>query len=237
MDKVYPLQQNPILKEKVYIHTNKTSYFTDDTIWFKAYIGDTINYPSLETTKLYVNLLDTSGSVVYDKNVFIDKGMGQGEFELNSAVEPGKYYIQAYTNYMRNFGEEYHYLQEVTVLGDTVAQGKTGEITYDVQLLPEGGHLLEAIENVMGIKALINGKGMDFSGEIMNNDGKAVASFANAHLGMARCKFRYKAGEQYTARISINDTLLKINVPKALKKCLASRLCEILLKNLYNLKT
>jgi hypothetical protein len=218
VDKIYPLQQNPILKEKVYIHTNKTAYFLDDTIWFKAYVGDTINYPSLETTKLNVNMLDASGTIIYDKKVFIDKGMGQGEFELSSAVPPGKYYIQAYTNYMQNFGDEYHYLMEVTVLGNRVTKDKIGKVKYDVQLLPEGGHLLEDIENVMGIKAMINGKGIDFSGEIVDNDGKTIASFANAHLGMAQCKFPYKRGEQYTARIAINDTLLKISVPKALRK-------------------
>ncbi|WP_422083840.1 hypothetical protein [Ulvibacterium sp.] len=218
VDKVYPLQQDPILREKVYIHTNKTDYFADDTIWFKAYVGDTINYPSLGTTKLYVNLLDASGVVIYNKNIFIDEGTGQGEFELNSAVSSGKYYIQAYTNYMRNFGEAYHYLQEITVLGDTDLEDDTGEIKYDVQLFPESGNLLEATESIMGIKAMINGMSADFKGKIVGSDGKPVAHFVNQHQGMSRCKFQYKAGERYTAQISINNTLLKINVPKALKK-------------------
>ena len=39
VDKLYPIQENPILQEKVFVHTNKTSYFNDDTVWFKAYVG------------------------------------------------------------------------------------------------------------------------------------------------------------------------------------------------------
>ena len=221
IEQLHDMQKNPRLKEKVYVHTNKTSYFVEDTIWFKAYVGDTINYPSLETTRLYVNLLDSSGTVIYGKNLFVDEGIGQGEFELNSAVSPGKYYIQAYTNYMRNFGKNNQYLQEITVLGERVTIDKIGDIKYDIQLFPEGGHLLEAIENVMGVKAMINGRGADFSGEIIDSNGEPVASFTNEHLGMTRCKFQYEAGESYAAKISINDTVLKLDVPKALQKGMA----------------
>lgn len=111
------LHENSILKEKVFIHTNKTSYYQDDIIWFKAYVSNPVNSPSLETTKLYANLLDKEGSPIYTNKVLIKNGTGTGQFELNNAISPGNYYIQAYTNYMRNFGDDYHYLQEIEIQG------------------------------------------------------------------------------------------------------------------------
>ena len=164
IDQLHTMQIDPRLKEKVYVHTNKTSYFSDDIIWFKAYVGDTINFPSIETTKLYVNLLDDQENPIYTKNIFINDGTGSGEFELNDAVMPGRYYIQAYTNFMRNFGDAYHYLQEVMVVGkNPVRRNTVDAINYDIQLFPEGGYLLEGIQNTIGIKALVNGKGIIFS--------------------------------------------------------------------------
>lgn len=222
VDKLHPLQQNPTLKEKVYIHTNKTSYFTEDTIWFKAYVGDTINFPSIETTKLYVNLLDGQGTTIYSKNILINDGTGSGEFELNDAVIPGRYYLQAYTNFMRNFGDAYHYLQQVMVVGENPVRSTTTDaFNYDIQLFPEGGHLLEGIQNTIGIRALVNGKGIEFSGNITKGKGDTITTFKNQHLGMAKCQFIYEIGKTYTAYISINDTLLKIKVPKALEKGLS----------------
>jgi len=135
---------------------------------------------------------------------------------------PGRYYIQAYTNFMRNFGDAYHYLQEVTVVGEDPARRTTIDtINYDIQLFPEGGHLLEGIRNTIGIKALVNGKGIVFSGNIANGKGEPIATFKDQHLGMAECQFIYEIGKTYTANISINDTLIRIKVPKALKKGLS----------------
>ncbi|MFS4455808.1 hypothetical protein [Maribacter sp. 2304DJ31-5] len=219
IEKLHLLQQNPALKEKVFIHTNKTAYFPDDTIWFKAYIGDMINHPSIRTTKLYANLIDDRGVIIHKKMILIEEGVGFGQFELKAGIAPGTYYIQAYTNYMRNFGDDYHYLLEIEVLGKTLKQQDSIiKNIYDVQLLPEGGYLLEGVKNTLGIKALVNGKGIDFSGDILNNKGESISSFDSEHIGMAKCELLYKTGEIYTANIAIHDTILKINVPIAQKK-------------------
>jgi len=142
------LQENPVLKEKVFIHANKTSYSQDDVIWFKAYVADTLNHPSIHTTKLYVNLLDERGNAIFKKNVLIKNGIGLGQFELNNAISPGNYYIQGYTNYMRNFGNDYNYLQKIEVQGDSswsiIAPVQN---QYDIQVLPDPSIVLEAFES------------------------------------------------------------------------------------------
>ncbi|WP_321974414.1 hypothetical protein [Aureibaculum sp. 2210JD6-5] len=219
MDKVLvPLNKDHLLFEKVFIHTNKTAYFTTDYIWFKAYVGAFDNKPSLKTTRLYVNLLDSNGKIIQNKDVLIYKGTGKGQFKLNDTLKSGKYYIQAYTNYMRNFGENKFFVKEITILNNIPEKENVTKNNYDIQVFPEGGYLLEDVENVIGIKSLINGKGYNFSGTIINSTNKEVASFKSEHLGMTKCSFFYEPKEKYKALIAINDTLLKIDLPLAKSK-------------------
>lgn len=219
VDRLYDMQQNPRLKEKVYVHTNKTSYFPDDIIWFKAYVGDSLNYPSAGTKILEVRLFDVNGNQLFAKNISIVEGTGLGQIELNDAVAPGTYYLQARTNYMRNFGEDQHYLQKITILGqETSVPAWDGQIKYDVQLLPESGNLIEDVENILGIKVMLDGKGVDFQGTIFNHKGDTITMFQSEHEGMGKCRFHYKKGETYRTKIKIQDTLIEQNVPGALPK-------------------
>lgn len=219
IDGLYEMQQNPRLKEKVYVHTNKTAYFSDDIIWFKAYVGDSINHPSVRTKILEVKLFDENGTQMFAKNIAITEGTGLGQIELNDAIAPGVYYLQARTNYMRNFGKEYQYLQEITILGQLPPNpSMEGHEQYDVQLLPESGNLIEDVENSLGIKALLGGRSVDFQGTIINNEGEAITTFQSEYEGLGKCSFIYKKGETYRAKIQLQDTLLEQDVPKALAK-------------------
>jgi hypothetical protein len=219
IDGLYGMQKNPHLKEKVYVHTNKTSYFNDDVIWFKAYVGDSINLPSIETRVLEVELFDDQGNHVFDRKIAITGGTGHGQFELNDAVPPGKYYLRARTNYMRNFGEEYRYLQEIEIFGEKVTNRSTEEhINYEIQFLPEGGQLIEDVQNTLGIKATVNGRGIDFQGTIIDEEGKTVSTFSSEHEGMGKCSLVYEKGKTYLARIKVQDTHIEQALPKALAK-------------------
>lgn len=219
IDRLHEMQQNPILKEKVYVHTNKTSYFPDDVIWFKAYVGDSINDPSVQSKILEVKLFNYEGTQLFDRKISIKAGTGAGQIELNDAIPPGIYFLQARTNYMRNFGVEYQYLQEITILGQIPPNISMEEHKkYDVQLLPESGNLIEDVENIIGIKAMLNGRGVDFQGTIFNNKGDTITTFQSEHEGMGKCSFVYKKRETYRAKIKIQDTLIEQAVPAAITK-------------------
>ncbi len=221
VDRLHTMQQNPKLKERVFIHTNKTSYFPDDVIWLKAYVGDSINYPSVETQVLSTKLFDQNGTQMLAKNIAIENGTGIGEFELNNSVPPGLYYLQAQTNYMRNFGEDYQYLQEILVLGNEAQFNAFNDLEYNIQMFPEGGNLIEGISNVVGIKVLLNGKGIDFEGILVNKSGKTITSFINENHGMGKLSFVYEKGEVYQAHIKLQDTILRKVVPSALSEGIA----------------
>ncbi|MET0944962.1 MAG: hypothetical protein ABWY22_06120 [Flavobacterium sp.] len=214
---ILPLQKNQLYFEKVFLHLNKTSYFADDIIWFKAYVSDIKNKPSNQTSRLHVSLLNADGKTIQDQNIFINKGIGKGQFVLNDTLKNGTYYLLASTNYMRNFGVDHSFFQKINIINKLVSKESKGKNNYDVQLFPEGGYLLEGAENVIGLKSLLNGKGHDFSGKIINQKNQEIASFKSEHSGMSKCHFFYDLNENYTALIKTNDTLFKVNLPAAQK--------------------
>ncbi|MDQ1166832.1 hypothetical protein [Flavobacterium sp. SORGH_AS_0622] len=214
---IEPLKKNPLYFEKVFLHTNKTSYFIDDIVWFKAYVGDISNKPSLKTTRLNVNLLDVKGKIIQNQQVFIYKGIGKGQFIINDSLKTGVYYLEATTNYMRNFGDDNTFIQEINILNNISVKQTSSKNKYDIQFFPEGGYLLENVENTIGIKSLCNGKGIDYLGKIINTKNKEVATFKSQHLGMTKCNFLYEPNETYSAVVHINDTVIKVNLPAAQK--------------------
>lgn len=216
---IEPLQKDALYREKVFIHSNKTIYFTNENIWFTAYVTDDAkNIPSSYTSNLHVNLLNQQGDVIDSKNLFIKEGIGIGDFLIENNYKSGKYFIQGFTNYMQNFGKENTFIQEIEIINpDVKKEIKQENYTnkYDIQVFPESGYLLENAENTIGIKALINGKGFPFFGKIVNSEGIEITTFSGNPFGMSKCNFNYVKNETYTAIVTINNTIQKIILPKA----------------------
>lgn len=232
---IEPFQKDALLREKVFIHLNKSIYFTNETIWFTAYVvEDEKNTPSQVTSNLYVNLLNEKGDIIEQKIVFIKDGIGPNDFFVRDTLNSGTYYIQGFTNYMKNFGEDNRFIQKIKIINSasdqiahnnmslkstptTIIQEKNHPFNYDIQLFPESGYLLENNINTIGVKALINGKGFPFLGKIKNSKGDIINYFKGNELGMGKSTFNYDENETYTAVVNINNTTQIINVPKANK--------------------
>ena len=211
------LQKDQLLFEKVFIHTNKTNYVNEDVIWFKAYVLTNENKPSLNTTLLYVSLFSESSQLIETKTVYVKEGVGNNQFEFNEDLVSGNYYIQAHTNNMLNFGKDDKFITRITI-GEDIKFKTTSKALYDIQFFPEGGQFLEGVKNVIGIKALVNGKGYDYKGRIVNSKNEKVASFSSIHLGMSKSQFEYKENEKYKAIIAISDTIIEKELPTARKE-------------------
>jgi len=96
--------------EKLYVQMDKPSYFINDTVWFKGYLVDhNIAYSSL-SSRLYVEILNDSNKVVKSIVVAAVSGLTWGNISLNDdQFHDGNYTLRAYTNWMRNFGDDYFY--------------------------------------------------------------------------------------------------------------------------------
>ncbi|MEZ4945833.1 MAG: carboxypeptidase regulatory-like domain-containing protein [Cyclobacteriaceae bacterium] len=109
-------QNFSLLREKVYLHTDRDYYYPRETIWFKAYMG--YSMPLLRDTLsrlLYVEMISPEGEILSTKNIRIRNGFGWGEFVVPPALTEGEYYLRAYTNWMRNYGQDL-YTKPVPIL-------------------------------------------------------------------------------------------------------------------------
>jgi len=103
--------------EKVYVQTDKSNYSFGDTIRMKCYLlsGD-YQSPSHVSGILYAELNDESGK--YAKRIMlpVSEGLAWADMALDTAdVKPGNYTLRVYTNWMRNFGEDYIFKKQITV--------------------------------------------------------------------------------------------------------------------------
>jgi hypothetical protein len=98
--------------EKVFLQFDKPYYSTGDTIWFKGYLMDESIKYSMLSSRLYVELLNDSNAVVKRFVFPASLGLTWGSIPLSQAyVHDGTYTIRAYTNWMRNFGDDYFFKQ------------------------------------------------------------------------------------------------------------------------------
>jgi hypothetical protein len=103
-------------QEKVYLHMDKPYYALGDTIWFKGYItiGSRHQLSALSGS-LHVDFITEQDSVIRSLKLPITSGMVVGAFALSDDFKEGSYRIRAYTQWMRNSGEEYFFDKTFTV--------------------------------------------------------------------------------------------------------------------------
>jgi hypothetical protein len=228
-------------QEKVYLHMDKPYYAVGDTIWFKAYvtIGSRHQLSKLSGA-LYVELINEKDSLLHTAKLPLTAGMAMGDFILGDEYKAGNFRIRAYTQWMRNAGEEYFY-DHTFAVGDPLNVVRPGDAAdreksemkvknqkknerppdslskSDVQFFPEGGNLLNGINSRIGFKAVgVNGRGVSVKGTVVDNTGEEITSFESLHAGMGVLNIRPQAGKSYSARLTFTDGSAKnIALPRA----------------------
>jgi hypothetical protein len=104
--------------EKTYLHTDKDVYAQGDTLWFKAYLVNAQdNKPANSSGTLYVELIAPDSAKILNREIIrMDNGLGNGDMELADTLKPGSYRLRAYTNWMRNFGDNFVFEKNITIL-------------------------------------------------------------------------------------------------------------------------
>lgn len=197
------------LVEKVYLHTDRSDYYPGDDIWFKAYLIDAYDRSlSGVSRNLHVELISPSDEIIMNRIVRLDGGLGQGDFTLSHTLVPGRYRLRAYTNYMRNFGEQTYFNKEIqitrTAAETTISQKGSEKADRFVELsfFPEGGSLVDNVTSIVAFKATDpTGRGCDVSGEIYSSAGDLITVFRSAHLGMGTFSLKPLPGLSYHALV------------------------------------
>lgn len=104
-------------QEKVYLHTDKPYYYAGDQVFFKGYFAYGNAYLRDQLSKvLHVELISGDRDIVIAKKFQIRDGIVVGDFYLADSLSEEKYFIRAYTNWMRNYGPNQYFLQPISIL-------------------------------------------------------------------------------------------------------------------------
>ena len=101
--------------EKVYIHTDKNAYVAGETIWMRAHVVDGIAHvPMKLSAYVYVVLQNPFMETVAHIRLKADKdGFIHGNIPLPADLPKGEYSLRAYTQYMKNFDNEYFFKKPI----------------------------------------------------------------------------------------------------------------------------
>jgi hypothetical protein len=121
-------------QEKVYLQTDKPYYAIGEDIWFKGYvtIGPDHRLSALSNV-LNVELIDANDKVKQALKLPLVNGYTWGDFALADTLQEGNYRIRAYTNWMRNAGDEYFFDKTITI-GNAVKNDVFTQTSYSYSL-------------------------------------------------------------------------------------------------------
>lgn len=214
-------------QEKVFLHLDKPYYMAGDTLWVKGYLFDGITHDIDSASRiLYVDLSDPLTGKVISSRMLRCNGNTYGDIALSDTLSEGIYQIRAYTNYMRNFSEEFFFTQNIKIWQGKVKNRAIDENVSqlsevaDLQFFPEGGNSVVGLTSRVGFKGVnVAGKGIDFQGFILNNTNDTVSSFQSEHLGLGYFSYAPEPEKTYTAFVKQkNGEFRKFPLPNACKQ-------------------
>lgn len=194
------------LQEKIYAHVNQELYLTGETLWFKLYVVDAAAHKPVDISKVaYVEILDKDNHPVLQTKVGLQNGLGSGSLFLPASIASGIFKVRAYTSWMKNFSPEFYFHKPVTIINTfkklELEKPQTAS-KPDAQFFPEGGNMVEGLKSKVAFRVINSeGKGIDFSGSVVNQSGDTITRFKPSRFGMGTFEFMPSKDELYAAVI------------------------------------
>lgn len=209
--------------EKIYLHLNKPHYRLGETIYFQAYLANALDHRNSTVSDVVrVELISPSGQVLAERLLSQSHDRMSGDFELDVSYDPGPYTIRAFTNWMRNFPDNYFFTQTFNVFEGnglkTFEKSNNEQKEIDLKFFPEGGDLINGLESSVAIKVVDrSGRGIKVQGIVTNSFNEKVASFESNELGFAQFKLTAVEGQQYKAQITTSNNDYEFTLQDALE--------------------
>jgi len=140
-------------QEKVYLHFDKPYYYSGDDIWFQVYlVAGPTHQPSPISSVVYIELIHKSGNLLKRIKLPINDGVAKGDIKIPLHFESGEYAIRAYTNWMRNFEEDFFFKKQFRIVSPFDDQTPEDHSALDIGFYPEGGDLVVGLQSKVAFK-------------------------------------------------------------------------------------
>lgn len=103
-------------EEKVYVKTDKPFYKPGEDIWFTAFVLNSNTHQATHVSEVvYVDLIDSKGNIASHLELLVQEGTAHGDYTIPSSTPGGLYQLRAYTQWMKNFGDENFFKKEIQI--------------------------------------------------------------------------------------------------------------------------
>ncbi len=104
-------------QEKIFVHFNSSFLISGENLFYKIYCLNTSSNKLSDLSKIaYVELINSDKNTVLKHKILLKSGLGKGDFFINTSIPSGNYKLIAYTQWMRNGGENTFFQNDVTII-------------------------------------------------------------------------------------------------------------------------
>ncbi|MEZ0181141.1 hypothetical protein AB9T89_02780 [Flavobacterium oncorhynchi] len=119
-------------QETIFLHSNTTTFLTGETLFYKLYCLNPINNkPSLISKIAYIELVDNEKQSFQKNKVYLDKGIGTGDYFIPTTLKTGNYKLIAYTKWMLNNPKSQTYEIDLFIINPFQTQEPNANVTFD----------------------------------------------------------------------------------------------------------
>ncbi len=193
--------------ENFVIQTDRDLYFSGTELWYSIWsLDDQVLCPFSYSGIVYVELMDKNGESIVQQTLKLEKHKASGRIILPEQIASGTYYLQAYSNLQRNYGEHLFGIKIVQVINPSKPPAlnlRDNQSKPEVSVFPEGQRLLHGITNKLLIKVTYpNGLyyGLE-KGFLIRQPDDTITQLEFSIPGMGHCSFY--ADTSYTYHLDL----------------------------------
>ena len=141
--------------EKLLVFHDRDLYLEGDTIWLKIINTDLFSGKTIELSSIaYVELVGPGEKIFARQKINLTNEAGYGWIRIPENILSGNYYLRTYTSWIKNHPPSGYTYSLISIINPFIplyfsqyetGKDKQGEI--EVELIPEGGHIISGIEN------------------------------------------------------------------------------------------
>ena len=148
-----------LYREHVYVHTDRDLYIAGEHLNYHAYLLN--GKVEVKNSGFVYLALRSEGRVIKRATLSLDAKQAAGSLYLPDTLSTGLYELAAYTNWMRNQGEDHYFYKTVWVTnrfdsGPGLLSRLTGindAPSLSLTFAPEGGSFITGVSNRLLVKA------------------------------------------------------------------------------------
>jgi hypothetical protein len=135
-----------IPEDRLYVQLDKPFYEPGDNIWIAAYVRDGSSMkPSSKSDIVHLELISPKGTVEKRINIIAKNGKAAGDFSLDPEIAGGMYKLRAYTNWMKNEGENNFFEKELQIQ-DVVLPNLKMKLDFEKKAFGAGDEVIAKLE-------------------------------------------------------------------------------------------